>query len=90
MPAVRIVLPYYKKAGSDQGRIRRVHMSKRRKVLIILLVILVIIYFLLIGVSYIFLKLFVYPALEPRRMIGAYPYSDAAIPDDFAEYSAAG
>lgn len=66
-------------------------MSKRRKRLVIILIILTVIYFLLIGASYFFIKLFIAPAFEPGdRVTAAYPYSNAAIPDDFAEHAAAG
>ena len=66
-------------------------MSKRKKRMVIILIILTVIYFLLIGASYIFIKLFIAPAFEPgNRVTVAYPYSNAAIPDDFAERSAAG
>lgn len=65
-------------------------MSKRRKKLIIILIVFVVLYFLLIGGCYFFLRLFVFPSFEQDRMTGAYPYGDAAVPDDFAEYTAAG
>ena len=62
-------------------------MTKRRKALIITLIILAVIYFLLIGASYLFLKNFVDPTFADRRIVGEYPYSNAAIPEDFAEYA---
>ncbi len=69
----------------------RIHMSKRRKRLIIVLIILAAIYLLLIGGSYLYLKLYISPVFEQGyKVTGVYPYSNAAIPDDFAEYSMAG
>ena len=65
-------------------------MSKRRKKLIIILIVFVVLYFLLIGGSYFFLRAFIFPSFSQSRAAGAYPYSDAAIPEDFAEYAAAG
>lgn len=62
-------------------------MTKRRKALIITLIILAVIYFLLIGASYLFLKNYVDPTFADRRIVGEYPYSNAAIPEDFAEYA---
>ena len=65
-------------------------MSKRKKVFIKALIFLAVLYFLLIGGSYFFLRAFIFPSFSQSRAAGAYPYSDAAIPEDFAEYAAAG
>ena len=65
-------------------------MSKRKKAVIITLIVLVVIYFLLIGASYFFLNRYVFPAFAYRGRVGEYPYSDAAIPGDFTEYSVQG
>ena len=66
-------------------------MSKRKKAIIIILIVLAVLYFLLIGASYFFLRLFINPAFEEQwKVVGEYPYSNAAIPDDFTEYSMPG
>lgn len=66
-------------------------MSKRKKAFIIILAVLVFLYVLLISASHFYLKLFIFPAFEDVwKVDGEYPYSDAAIPDDFAEYSMRG
>ena len=65
-------------------------MSKRKKAIIILLIVLAVLYFLLIGADYVLLRLFVFPAFEDRRMAGVFPFSSAAIPDDYTEYSMQG
>ncbi len=64
-------------------------MSKRKKRIIIILIILIAIYFLLIGASYFYLKNFIYPTFEDFacKPVQEYPYSNAEIPDSFAEYS---
>lgn len=65
-------------------------MRKRKKAIIITLTVLAVIYFLLIGAGYFYLRLFVFPATEQYRVTGAYPYSNAAIPGDYTEYSMQG
>lgn len=67
-------------------------MSKRIKKLIIVLIILTVIYFLMIGADYFFLKYYIFPAFEPYQPgeVRAFPGSTAEVPDDFAEYTAAG
>ena len=65
-------------------------MNKRTKKIIAALTALAAAYFLLTGASWLFLKTYVFPALESYRLAGAYPYSDHAVPGDFAAYSAAG
>ncbi len=66
-------------------------MNKRRKKLTMILTILVAVYFLLIGASYLYLKIYIFPSFEPQfRVVEAYPYGNAAISDDDTEYSMAG
>ena len=65
-------------------------MSKRKKATIITLIVLAAIYFLLIGADYFFLRWFVFPTFEERRLTGEFPFSSAAIPSDYAEYAIQG
>ena len=69
-------------------------MSKRKKALIIILIVLAVLYFLLIGASYFFLNIFVFPSFIPpfenRRAAGDYPCNDIVISNDDTEYTMQG
>ncbi len=67
-------------------------MSKRGKRIITILIVLAVLYLLLTGGSYYYLRTFIFPSFEQSgyRVTGAYPYSEAAVPDDFTEYTIAG